>query len=69
MRQVFAKLHQTTDAAGSVWFALADVKNAHPHRFRDTFAVELLLAGTPIHQVSVLLGHSNIKVTEKHHSP
>jgi integrase len=39
------------------------------HRFRDTFAVELLLAGVPLERVSVLLGHSSIKVTEKHYSP
>jgi integrase/recombinase XerD len=45
------------------------VKAAHPHRFRDTFAVELLLAGVPIDQVSILLGHSSIKVTEKSYSP
>lgn len=32
--------------------------------FRDTFAVELLLAGVPIDQVSVLLGHHSIKMTE-----
>jgi integrase len=50
-------------------FALANVKNAHPHRFRDTFAVELLLAAVPLERVSVLLGHSSIKVTEKHYSP
>lgn len=37
--------------------------------FRDTFAVELLLAGVPIDQVSLLLGHSSVKVTEKHYSP
>ncbi|MGD0716213.1 MAG: site-specific integrase, partial [Gaiellaceae bacterium] len=30
--------------------------NAVSHRFRDTFAVELLLAGVPIERVSVLLG-------------
>jgi integrase/recombinase XerD len=39
------------------------------HRFRDTFAVELLLKGVPIEQVSVVLGHSSLKVTEKHYSP
>jgi integrase/recombinase XerD len=50
-------------------FALAGIKGAHPHRFRDTFAVELLLAGIPLERVSVLLGHSSIKVTEKHYSP
>jgi site-specific recombinase XerD len=42
---------------------------AHPHRFRDTFAVGLLLAGVPIEQVSVLLGHQSVKITEKHYSP
>ncbi len=41
----------------------------HAHRFRDTFAVELLLAGVPLERVSILLGHSSIKVTEKHYSP
>lgn len=48
---------------------IAKVNDAHPHRFRDTFAVELLLNGVPIEQVSMLLGHSSIKVTEKHYSP
>jgi integrase len=50
-------------------FDLAGIKGAHPHRFRDTFAVELLLAGIPLERVSVLLGHSSIKVSEKHYSP
>lgn len=44
-------------------------KRAHPHMFRDTFAVELLLSGVPIEQVSQLLGHSSIKITEKHYAP
>jgi len=30
-------------------------KRCHPHMFRDTFAVEMLLAGVPIDQVSLLL--------------
>lgn len=50
-------------------FKLAGVKGGHPHRFRDTFAVELLLAGVPLERVSVLLGHSSLKITEKHYSP
>ena len=50
-------------------FTLAGVKGGHPHRFRDTFAVELLLSGVPLERVSVLLGHSSIRVTEKHYSP
>jgi integrase len=44
-------------------------KRCHPHMFRDTFAVEMLLAGVPIDQVSILLGHASVKVTEKHYSP
>jgi integrase/recombinase XerD len=50
-------------------FSLAGVAKGHPHRFRDTFAVELLLAGVPLEQVSALLGHSSIRVTEKHYAP
>jgi integrase/recombinase XerD len=44
-------------------------KRCHPHMFRDTFAVEMLLAGVPIDQVSILLGHSSVKITEKHYAP
>jgi integrase/recombinase XerD len=43
--------------------------NMLSHRFRDTFSVELLLAGVPIERVSVLLGHSSVRITEKHYSP
>ena len=50
-------------------FKLAHIPDGTIHRFRDTFAVELLLKGVPIEQVSVLLGHSSLKVTEKHYSP
>jgi integrase/recombinase XerD len=44
-------------------------KRCHPHMFRDTFAVELLLAGVPLDQVSLLLGHSSVKITERHYAP
>ena len=47
----------------------AKVNNGHAHRFRDTFAVELLLAGVPIERVSILLGHQSVKITERHYSP
>lgn len=57
-------------------FELADIrkldgerKRCHPHMFRDTFAVENLLAEVPIDQVSTLLGHSSVKVTERHYAP
>jgi integrase len=29
----------------------------------------MLLAGVPIDQVSILLGHASVRVTEKHYSP
>jgi integrase len=45
------------------------IKRCFPHMLRDTFAVEMLLAGVPIDQVSILLGHSSVKITEKHYSP
>jgi integrase/recombinase XerD len=50
-------------------FRLAGVPDAHAHRFRDTFAVELLLAGVPLERVSILLGHQSVRITQKHYSP
>jgi integrase/recombinase XerD len=50
-------------------FELAGIKNGFAHKFRDTFSVSLLLAGVPIEQVSIFLGHSNIKVTQQHYNP
>src|SRR5579859_1004647 len=50
-------------------FTLAGVPDAHAHRFRDTFSVELLLAGVPIERVSILLGHQSVRITEKHYAP
>lgn len=39
------------------------------HMLRDTFAVELLLAGVGLAEVSRLLTHSSIRTTEKHYAP
>jgi hypothetical protein len=50
-------------------FELAGIPEGHARRFRDTFAVGLLQASVPMERVSVLLGHSSIKVTEKYYSP
>ena len=50
-------------------FKLGGVKDGHAHRFRDTFSVSLLQAGVPLETVSVLLGHTSIKVTERHYAP
>jgi integrase len=61
---------------GDWWRTFASVfkeatlgKRCHIHMFRDTFAIELLLAKVPIEQVSRLLGHKSIRVTEKHYAP
>jgi integrase len=48
---------------------IAGVGGGHPHRFRDTLAVELLLEGVPMERVSILLGHTSMKITEKHYAP
>jgi integrase len=50
-------------------FEQAGIPAGHAHRFRDTFATELLLAGVPLERVSILLGHSSIRITERHYSP
>lgn len=58
--RVFNKVGETANPA---------VLKCHPHRFRDTFAVSLLLKGVSLDSVSKLLGHSSIKITERHYAP
>jgi site-specific recombinase XerD len=41
----------------------------HSHQLRDTFAVELLLAGVAIEDVSHLLTHKSVRVTERYYAP
>ena len=36
---------------------------AYPHKFRRTFVTNALRKGTPLEQVSIFLGHSNIDTT------
>ena len=50
-------------------FREAGVENGHSHRFRDTFAVGLLESGVSLEDVSTLLAHESLKVTQKHYSP
>jgi integrase/recombinase XerD len=40
----------------------------HSHQFRHTFAAGLLKRGVSIGNVSTLLGHRSLKITEKHYS-
>ena len=49
--------------------ANARVDNFRSHRLRDTFAVELLLASVSMEDVSILLGHSSIRTTERYYAP
>jgi hypothetical protein len=51
------------------FFLWLGMKNGHAHRWRDTFAVELLLKRVPVADVAVLLGHQSVKITEKSYSP
>ena len=48
-------------------FKLAKV-NGNPHMFRHTFATDLLSKGIPIEDVSVLLGHRSVRITEAYYS-
>lgn len=41
----------------------AEVGNVHPHRFRRTFATDLLNKGMRIEEVMVLMGHTKIETT------
>jgi integrase len=46
----------------------AGVLDAHPHRFRDTFAVDLLSRGASPYDVAKLLGDT-VDTVEKHYAP
>jgi len=48
-------------------FDTSGVKNAHSHRFRKTFGVDLLTHGAPLEMVSKALGHKNTVITERHY--
>jgi integrase len=54
-------LHFTNDKGAPMSF--------RSHMLRDTFAVELLLADVKLEDVSRLLCHSSVKITEKHYTP
>jgi len=45
------------------------IPNYHAYRSRDTFTVELVLAGAPLNYMPTLLGHQSVKITERHCAP
>jgi integrase len=46
----------------------AGVPDAHPHRYRDSFAVDMLARGASPHDVAKLLGDP-VATVEKHYAP
>ena len=50
-------------------FRAVGMPEGHPHQLRDTAAVEWLNAGLDIMDVSKLLGHSSVAITEKSYAP
>ena len=53
---VYERMQNIGDRAG--------IADCRPHRLRDTFAVRALLRGMQLEDVSRLLGHASVKVTE-----
>jgi site-specific recombinase XerD len=48
---------------------MAGIEDGHSHRLRDTFSVDLLQKGVSLETVSMLLGHTSIKTTQRHYAP
>jgi len=48
--------------------ARCEIVDCRPHRLRDTFAIRCLLAGIHLEDVSRLLNHSSVKVTEAYYA-
>jgi integrase len=44
------------------------IADCRPHRLRDTFAVRALLRGVPLEDVSRLLAHSSVQITETYYA-
>jgi site-specific recombinase XerD len=63
--KVFAKARVIAAKNGEKIFVQA---KPHLHRFRHTFAAELLQRGVDIQDVAELLGHSNWKTTHKYYA-
>jgi integrase len=51
-----------------VIFKAAGIKNGTVHRFRHSFALNMLLKGVDIKSLSLLLGHHSVTITEKYYA-
>jgi len=58
------RLYERTRALGR----RAGVRDAHPHRFRDTFVVDMLSRGGSPYDVAKLIGDT-VDTLEKHYAP
>ena len=45
------------------------LKDVRMHDLRRTFGYNLIKQGSPIYEVSKLLGHSSVTTTERHYAP
>jgi integrase/recombinase XerD len=50
-------------------FVIAGIPEGHGRRLRHWFADSLLQRGIGLETVSILLGHTSIKTTQKHYAP
>ena len=48
---------------------VAGLENVHPHRFRDSFAIRCIERGMALDDISRLLGHSSVLMTERNYLP
>ena len=62
------KLHRLNDHLSLVDYQ-GKPMTFHSHQLRDTFAVNQLLNGTSMEDLSQMLSHSSVKITEKYYSP
>ena len=79
MRPLFVKMRRdpkthdwealTTDGIRSILNRIAEeahVENVHPHKFRRTFATNMINRGMPIEDIKDLLGHNSCDTTLKY---
>lgn len=60
--------HHITDAFFN-YTKKINIENAHFKDLRRTFGLNFLLQGGTMYQLSKLLGHKNLKTTERHYAP